>query len=55
MVYEVVLRARTQVLVRKVIDRVKEDPTQFIDFKSLIASEVAVHDQLIRSVVSRSR
>ena len=33
----------------------KEDPSQFIDFKSLIASEVAVHDQLIRSIVSRSR
>jgi hypothetical protein len=54
-VYEVVLRARTQVLVRKVIDRVKEDPTQFIDFKSLIASEVAVHDQLIKLLTKRSR
>jgi len=54
-VYEVVLRARTQVVVRKVIDRVKEDPTAFIDFKSLIASEVAVHDTLVKSIMRRSQ
>ena len=54
-VYEVVLRARTQVVVRKVIDRVKEDPTSFIDFKSLVASEVAVHDTLVKSISRRSQ
>jgi hypothetical protein len=52
-VYDAVLKARTQVVVRKVIDRVKEDPEQFLDFKSIIASELAMHQNMVDSLSRR--
>lgn len=54
-VYEAVIRTRTQILLKKVLDRVFEnDPTVFIDFRTLLASAAAVEEQSTRTMTRRA-
>jgi hypothetical protein len=53
-VYEAVLRTRTQALLKRVLDRIfKNDPTAFVDFRTLLASAAAVQEQSSKTLMRR--